>query len=68
VADFRQQFGGGQFLLSANCLLDDGKQFALQRPVMALRALAEALDYVIRGVLDGKVDRHKVPNLLRFGT
>jgi hypothetical protein len=35
---------------------------------MALRALAEALDHVIRGVLDGKVDRHKVPNLLRFGT
>jgi hypothetical protein len=29
MADFSQQFGGGQFLPSANCLLDDGKQFAL---------------------------------------
>ena len=35
---------------------------------MPLRALAEALDYVIRGVLDRKGDRHKVLNLLRFGT
>jgi hypothetical protein len=34
---------------------------------MALRALAEALDHVIRSVLDRKVDRHRVPKLLRFG-
>jgi hypothetical protein len=68
ATNLSQQFGGAQLLLGSDSLLNDGQQFALQRSMMPLRALAQAVDHVIRGVLDRKIDGHGVPNLLRFGT
>lgn len=40
------------------CCLDDRHQFALQGPVIAVRPFAQALDNVVRSVLDRKIDGH----------
>ena len=55
AAHFRQQLGRAQRTIGTHRLLDDGEQLALQGPVMPLRALAQALHHLIRGVLDRKI-------------
>jgi hypothetical protein len=46
TADFSEQFGRRQFLVRTDGFLDDCQQFALQRPMVPLSALAQAVDHL----------------------
>jgi hypothetical protein len=58
AADLGKELGGAQRALGPDRVLDDGKQLALQRSMMALRPPPKALDDLVRRVLDREIDRH----------
>ena len=65
-SDLSEQLSRIQLLFGAGRRLDDGKQLALERPMVALGSLSKALNDLVRGVLDRKNSLASVPNLPRF--